>query len=104
LFSIDEFKKKVQDIGKLEDVAEIRAGLAEISTNVSEVFDQAAEAQLNYEKISEDNEKLRAANMKLFTSLGVDKKPDEEKDPTEPEPEPEKRKFEDLFNEKGELK
>lgn len=98
----EDFLKEVKKIGSMEDAETIRAEFAELSNNLTETFDENERLAERAAQLEADNEKLRAANMKLFTSLGVKDEPDDEDE--QEEQEPEKRKFEDLFNEKGELK
>lgn len=102
----DEFLAKIKEIGTLEDIETVRASLTELSDNVSIVFDSNDELSTEINQYKEDNETLRKANMKLFLRLGDDKSPEEiKKDQVgELEKEKEPRKFEDLFNEKGDLK
>lgn len=102
----EEFLAKIKEIGTLEDIESVRASLTELSDNVSMVFDSNDDLSNKNKQFEEDNETLRKANMKLFLRLGDDKSPEEiKKDQVgEVEKEKEPRKYEDLFNEKGELK
>lgn len=100
-YTLDDFNTAITEIGSLEDVVEVRNKLTELSGNVSNIFNSHSELEKNNEKLKEDNESLRAANMKLFLSVGEKKEPEKSKGSEQP---PEKRKYEDLFNEKGELK
>lgn len=97
-----EFLNKIQEIGTCEDEATRRTILTEISDDVSSIFDRVDTLTVEKEQYIEANERLREANMKLFLQVGEDRQPSEPA-PTQ-EPEPQKRKFEDLFNEKGDLK
>ena len=89
-----------------------RTLLASVSDEVSKVYDSLADNtatidSLNstIEKNKVDMEKLREANMSLFLRVGGDKPASEiHEDKTGIKPEPEKRKFEDLFDDKGGLK
>ena len=58
----DEFNSRIQDIGQLEDVAEIRVKLAELSDDMAKVFDDSSIMEENNKKLSAENEKLRSAN------------------------------------------
>lgn len=102
----EEFLAKIKEIGTLEDIETVRASLTELSDNVSMVFDSNDELSNKNKQFEEDNETLRKANMKLFLRLGDDKSPEEiKKDQVgEVDKVKEPRKYEDLFNEKGELK
>ena len=85
---------------------ERRTKLTELTESVSMIFDSNVDLEEKNKKFEEDNEKLRNANMQLFLKVSANKtekevqedqvgKTEEEKDP---------RKFEDLFDEKGNLK
>lgn len=100
----EEALQYIQEAGTLEDEAERRTRLADLSEGISEVYKENETLQETVKDLEEKNEKLRAANMDLFTRVGIQKTPDEELDNGDDEDEPEKRKFENLFNEKGELK
>ena len=96
----DEFLAQITEIGTCEDLVEVRTKLTDLSDSVSNIFDTSESLQKNNEDLLKANEDLRSANMKLFLKIGdTNKKPDDKVgDPAE------KRKFENLFNEKGELK
>ena len=98
-----EFLNKIKEIGTCEDEATRRTLLTEISDDVSNVYDRAEKLETENQSYIDANERLREANMKLFLQVGEDRKPTEPTPETE-EPEAPKRKFEDLFNEKGDIK
>ena len=102
----DEFNSRIQDIGQLEDVAEIRVKLAELSDDMAKVFDDSSIIEENNKKLSAENEKLRSANMELFLRVGANKSEDEIKEEKigKEEKDPEPRKFENLFDANGNLK
>ena len=102
----NEFLEMVKQIGTIEDEVERRTKLTELTDRVSGIFDSNVDLVEKNKKFEEDNEKLRNANMQLFLRVGANKtekeiqedqvgKTEEEKDP---------RKFEDLFDDKGNLK
>ncbi len=102
----DEFLEMIKQIGTIEDDAERRTKLTELTDSVSTIFDSIEDLTEKNKNYEEDNEKLRNANMQLFLKVGANKtekeiqedqvgKTEEEKDP---------RKFEDLFDDKGNLK
>ena len=95
----EDFINRITTAGTLEDIVEVRTMLAELSDDVSNIFDQNAEQSKTIEDLTSDNESLRSANMKLFLRVGDNKQPDDVIETTPKE----KRKFENLFNEKGEL-
>lgn len=102
----EDFDLKLQEIGQLEDVADIRVKLAELSDNMAVEFASLNSLKETNEKLTSDNEKLRSANMELFLRVGTNKSEEEIKEETigKEEKEPEPRKFENLFDEKGNLK
>lgn len=101
----DAFLEKVKEVGSLESVEEMRAGLAELSESTSEVFDNAKALSEQHERDTIEMEAIRKANMKLFTQISSDKTPDKQtEDETGLKQEPvERRKFEDLYNDKGDF-
>lgn len=98
-----EFLNKITEIGTCEDDATRRALLAEINDGVSEVFDNVATLTETNNSLTENNESLRQANMDLFLRIGKKKSPDDPEPNGGGDPKP-ARKYEDLFNDKGELK
>lgn len=102
----EEFNALVQQIGTTESETDRRELLAQLSEGAGADYDNFSEATRQVEQLTNDNETLRSANMKLFLRVGG-KTPEESiKDTTgaDPEPPKEKLKFEDLLNDKGELK
>ena len=99
----ESFEAKVKEIGSLESVEEMRAGLAELSNGVSEVFDTNANLTEQHDSDIKEMEAIRQANMKLFTQLGTEKTPSKQmEEETGLKQEPvERRKFENLFDDKG---
>lgn len=95
-----EFQERITAIGTCEDEAERRVLLANLSEDGSGIYDEFDTAEAARVAAVADIEKLREANMKLFLQVG------ERKEPETPKPEPTEPtlKYEDLFNEKGELK
>ena len=102
----EEFIDKIKEIGTLEDIESVRANLTELSEQMSTVFDEREELKNKNEEYIADMETLRKANMKLFLQVGDSKTKEEIKNDQlgKNEEVKEPRKFEDLFNEKGELK
>lgn len=102
----DTFLEKIKEVGSLETPEEMRAGLAEIQESVSEVYDSNATLSEQHDNDIKEMEAIRQANMKLFTQLGTEKTPNEEtEEQTGLKQEPvERRKFEDLFDDKGNFK
>lgn len=99
----DSFLEKVKEIGTLESAEEMRAGLAELQNGVSEIFDTNTTLKEQHEHDTIEMEAIRQANMKLFTQLGTETTPAQQtEEQTGLKQEPvERRKFEDLFDDKG---
>ena len=84
------------------DNAESRESLIDrISEAVNTVYDANDTLSNSNAEYVRANEQLRSANMKLFTQIGAEPVKTETKPQEE---EPKKLSFDDLFNEKGELK
>lgn len=98
-----EFLNKIKEIGTCEDEATRRTLLTEMGDDVSSVFDRVDSLTVENQSYIDANERLREANMKLFLQVGEDRQP-ADPNPNEEPPEQPKRKFEDLFNEKGDIK
>ena len=102
----EEILAKIQEIGTTESETDRREMLAQLSEGIGADYDNFTETTKQVEQLTTDNETLRSANMKLFLRVGG-KTPEESiKDTTgaDPKPPKEKLKFEDLLNDKGELK
>lgn len=99
----DTFLEKIKEIGVLENEGDIRVALTELSESVTPIFDEKVNLEEENIKFKEDNEKLREANMKLFLQVGSKTPKEAEKETTGEEEKP-PRKFEDLFDNNGELK
>lgn len=101
----DAFLEKIKEVGSFETPEEMRAGLAEISQGVSEVFDSNISLTEQHDNDLKEMEAIRQANMKLFTQLGTDKTPKQQtEEQTGLKQEPvERRKFENLFDDKGDF-
>ena len=99
----DTFLAKVKEIGSMETAEEMRAGLAELQNGVTEVYDSNAKLSEQHEHDTIEMEAIRQANMKLFTQLGTETTPAKQaEEQTGLKQEPvERRKFENLFDEKG---
>ena len=95
----DELLERLREIGTSEDEAERRSILAQVIEETESLYQQNDELQSANDDLKKKNETLREANTDLFLQIGSKKKPEDT-----PEPEPEKRKFENLFNERGEIK
>lgn len=101
-----DFLNKITEIGTCNDDTERREMLSALSEEVSKDYDNLSSLTETNQNLVADNEKLRDYNMKLFLRVGEDKTPEQRvEDITGAKPdENKKRSFNDLFNEKGELK
>ena len=101
-----EFLERVTAIGTCEDDAERRELLTQLSEEASKDYDTIATLTDENSNLRTKNETLRDANMQLFLRVGENKNPDEQKgDITGVHVEEnKKRSFDELFNEKGEIK
>lgn len=99
----DTFEAKIKEIGSYETAEEMRAGLAELQNGVGEIYDNNVKLSEQHERDTIEMEAIRQANMKLFTQLGTEKTPAKQaEEQTGLKQETvERRKFEDLFDEKG---
>lgn len=97
----DELLTKLTSIGTLENDAERRTLLTEISEDLTLVYDTNENLTKANTKYEADNKKLQEHNMKLFLKISDQTKPVPQKETTK---ENDNLKYENLFNDKGELK
>jgi hypothetical protein len=96
----EEFTAKLKEIMEnLGDQAQVSTICAELTEDYNNVAVETATAKTTAEKLTADNEKLRQANMNLFLKVGETKPPEAQKPPEDTTP-----KFEDLFDDTGNLK
>ena len=102
----DALLNLIKDIGTIDDEVERRTKLSNLTDEVTSLYDNRVTLEGEKTKFEEDNEKLRKANMELFLKVGSTKSEEEiQKDTTGIDTEEKKpRKFEDLFDDKGNLK
>lgn len=96
----ETFEAKVKELGSLDSAEEMRAGLAELTNGLSEMFDTNANLTEQHEADMKEMESIRQANMKLFTQLGSQKTPQkqtEEQTGLKQEESKPRRKFDDLL-------
>ena len=99
-----EFNAAVKSIlDNLSDQAAASESLTKLYDAFSEVSANNEQLNSTNTQLETDNENLRKANLRLFSRLGEQNLSDKEKE-KEKEEETKPMKFEDLFNEKGELK
>ena len=91
---------KINAIGTCEDNSNRLELLTQLREEAVQDYDKLSNLEQQNNQLSEDNETLRSANMKLFLRIG--EKPAPEKNPDDGEKT--KREFKNLFNEKGAIK
>ena len=95
---------RITEIGTCEDDVQRRELLTAFQEDLNKDSDELSTLRANNERLNNENEGLRSANMKLFLRIGDHKSPEEiakEKGLDDPE---KKMEFKDLFDEKGNLK
>lgn len=100
----ESFEQKIKELGTLESAEEMRAGLAELVEGITPVYEANANLTSQHEADTIEMESIRQANMKLFTQLGSQKTPEqttEDQTGLKQEESRPRRKFEDLFDNKG---
>lgn len=100
-YTQDEFNNKIKEIGGLDDIAKVRAELVGLQDNISGIFDENKQLTAKAGKLETDIAEIRDINNKLFTQITEKKTPE---DNTKTEPPETDLKYENLFDEKGELK
>lgn len=96
----EEYKSKTAEIlSNLGDQAKVSAILAELVEHNDDAVVEVTKATETATKLTADNENLRNTNMELFLKVGASPKPEDKPTPTDNTP-----KFEDLFDDKGNLK
>lgn len=101
MLSKDELFAKLTTVGTSEDEAERRVLLTEITEELGSVYDAHDVLTEANTKFAADNKKLQEYNMQLYLKLGSQTKQEDKGFQVE---ETKRLKYEDLFNEKGELK
>ena len=96
----EEFKAKTAEIlANLDDQAKVSTLLAELTEDYDAETAVKTTAMTTAEKLTADNEKLRAANMSLFLKGGEQNPAEDEKKLEDTTP-----TYEDLFDADGNLK
>ena len=101
----DAFNEKIQEIGSMESIEEVRAGLVELQNGIADIYDANATLSTQHESDIKEMEAIRQANMRVVTQLGTDKTTKEQtEEQTGLKQEPvERRKFENLYDDKGDF-
>lgn len=100
-YTQDDFNNAIKKIGGLDDIAKVRAELVGLQDNITGLFDENKQLTERADKLTTDIAEIRDTNNKLFTQLTEKKTPENTK---ETEPPENALKYENLFDEKGELK
>ena len=95
----EELSQLLTDIGTTEDPAQRRQLLTQVTDEVNSIYDSNETLSTANQQFEADNKKLQEYNMQLFLRVGGQQKPKEEQ-----QTQTEDLKYENLFNEKGELK
>lgn len=96
----DELMSAVTELGTIEDAATLRAKLTALSDDLTALYDEHDRLNTANGTLDADNKKLKEYNMQLFLRVGGQQPPKE----PQATPPAEELKYENLFNEKGELK
>ncbi len=96
----DEILAKLTEVETCSNEAQRRSLLTEIMDAATAVYDENDTLKTSNTKFEADNKKLQEYNMQLFLKVSNQKQPEQQK----PEPRERKLTYENLFNEKGELK
>ena len=100
----EAFEAKIKEIGTCEDASEQRAMLGELLEEAGKVFDDNKALTEENAEAKEKMEALRSANQRLFVMVGTNKSQEtvaEEETGIKEEKKPEPRKFDALFDDKG---
>jgi len=104
--ALKEITDKITSIGQLDNLADIRTQLAELTEELTPDYNRLTTLETENTTLKTENEDLQKANMKLFLKVQEQKTPEDIKKSNtglETTP-PVKRKFENLFTEKGAIK
>lgn len=97
-----DFLNRVTEIGKCDDDVQRRELLTQLSEEASKDYDAMATLTETNKTLTNDNEALRSANMKLFLRVGETKEGNNGDSTKNNDEAP--LTYDNLFNEKGELK
>ena len=100
----EDFLSKITEIGTMTDDVERRTHLTNLADEISGLYDSNDTLRKDNEKYKTDNETLRSANMQLFLRVGEKREGSNGRSQQQGDSNINNLKYEDLFNEKGELK
>lgn len=99
----EKFDQLIKDIGTTEDDVTRRSLLSELS-ECADIFDNVAQLETDKENLSNEIDRLQQENMKLFLKIPNKTEDDARKESHLTDKDEDKLKFENLFNDKGEIK
>lgn len=103
--TVEEFNAVLTEImSNISDVGVVSTLLDKIREGFATNFKHLEEEQTNVINLKEEINSLRESNMNLFLKLGDEVTGNKPNPDPDPDPDPDPPKFDDLFNEKGELK
>lgn len=94
----EELLQALTELGTITDDAERRSRITSLSDELTSIFDTNETLTATNTQLEADKKKLQEYNMELYLKVGSQGKK------KEPEPKSEELTYENLFNEKGELK
>jgi len=103
-FNITDSVNEVLSLSGTENQARISELLTDISDSFKSLENQLTENTKTIDKLKKDNAELIEVNGRLFLKQGIPGNKGEVETTASSEPDIPDLKFEDLFNEKGELK
>lgn len=103
--TVEEFNSVLTEImTNISDVGVVSTLLEKIREGFASTFTALEDERNNVINLKEEVTSLRESNMNLFLKLGDEVTGTNTNPDPDPDPDPEPVKFDDLFNEKGELK
>lgn len=103
--ALKDITDKITSIGQLENIADVREKLAELTEDLTPDYNRLSELETQNATLLTEKEDLQKSNMKLFLKVQEQKTPEDVKKSNTglDETKTDKRKFENLFNSKGDL-
>ena len=98
-----DFISRIQAIGTCEDDSQRRTLLSDLQTDCEADYDRLSNLEATNQQLESDKEELRQANMKLFLKTTKAEEPTDKNSVNKGDND-EPLKYENLFDEKGDLK
>ena len=99
----EEHTERLQAIGQCQDEGERTELIAQLIEDAGTDYDSFASTAAERDNLRSDNDSLRASNMRLLLRVG-EKGNNNQPGQNQQNQQQEKKKFEDLFDEKGGIK